>query len=129
MSIAYYHIIKRKRRKKIRRSPVSSSGASNAAKWPPRSNSDQCTIVYLSSARRRTGRTRSCGKTATPAAWDTASVCPVAMRTRSRDELTSRLSREPIEHYVGEQAVDLDRTSRIDPFDELLCDPGQLPDR
>ena len=34
-------------RKNVRTSPTRRSGASMAAKWPPRSNSDQCTILLL----------------------------------------------------------------------------------
>src|SRR5579862_6398346 len=37
-----------------------------AAKWPPRSNSDQCTMVLDCSAKRRIGGAISRGKTATP---------------------------------------------------------------
>src|SRR5262245_51557478 len=49
------------------RSPTNRSGSSIAAKWPPRSNSLQCTMFEKArSAKRRMGRTISCGKTATP---------------------------------------------------------------
>ena len=40
----------RSRRKNSRTSPTSRSGASMAAKWPPRSNSDQCTMLLPCSA-------------------------------------------------------------------------------
>jgi class 3 adenylate cyclase len=39
----------RRPRKNFRTSPTSRSGASMAAKWPPRSNSDQCTMLWLCS--------------------------------------------------------------------------------
>jgi transposase-like protein len=40
----------RRRRKNSRTSPMRRSGASRAAKWPPRSKSDQWTMLLLCSA-------------------------------------------------------------------------------
>jgi hypothetical protein len=50
--------------KKARTSSTSRSGASIAAKWPPRDISDQCTTVCSRSTIRRMAG--SLGKTATP---------------------------------------------------------------
>lgn len=57
--------LQRKRRKNARRSPINKSGASVAAKWPPRSNCDQCTMLLVRSASLRSER-KFPGKTATP---------------------------------------------------------------
>ncbi len=51
-------------RKNVRTSPTRSSGTSMAAKWPPRSNSDQWTTLFSRSAMARIPK--SPGKTATP---------------------------------------------------------------
>jgi drug/metabolite transporter (DMT)-like permease len=51
-------------RKNSRTSPISRSGASRAAKWPPRPNSVQCTTLWSRSA--RGCRVVSPGNTATP---------------------------------------------------------------
>src|SRR5262245_35811642 len=50
-------------RKNSRTSPIRRSGASRAAKWPPRLNSAQCTTLWSRSARGR--RVMSLGNTAT----------------------------------------------------------------
>src|SRR5688572_3322551 len=44
----------RSARKNLRTSPTSRSGVSMAAKWPPRSNSDQCSISWSGSIIART---------------------------------------------------------------------------
>src|SRR5271165_4806845 len=53
-------------RKNWRMSATSRSGSSMAAKWPPRSNSLQCTMLFDSSAKRLIGGAISKGNTATP---------------------------------------------------------------
>jgi hypothetical protein len=55
----------RRGRKNSRRSPISRSGASIAAKCPPRSNTDQWTMVFARSAKRRMVW-KSFSNTATP---------------------------------------------------------------
>lgn len=51
----------------VRTSPTNCSGCSSAAKWPPRSNSDQCVSVgRILAAKVGTGRTASAAKNATP---------------------------------------------------------------
>ena len=77
-------------RKKVRMSSTSRSGASMAAKWPPRSNSDQCTTLCSRSAIRRTPgrrgrpRRRAAGSSTRPRAPGRAGSPCRGGRTRRR---------------------------------------------
>src|SRR5215212_4316877 len=121
----------RSRRKNFRTAPTRRSGASMAAKCPPRSNSDQCTMWLPSSAKRRIGM--SSANTATPVGTVEGGR-PVARVRTLVVQLGRRrsCSGQPVKHHVGEHPVPVYCLLRqlgrgVSPLLELLHDPGELP--